>query len=95
MNTHYFSRLENDAPISAPNPSVHTATRGASAPVERGEQIVLTVIRREHRWRFEYEQGEERRLISLLIDLAADDDCSFTWLDVALLSYDILRRIES
>lgn len=106
MNTHYFTRLDNGAPVRAPN-SFRTSRAAAGRPLSvpvgstaagrehataEGERLVLVVLRGRHRFRFEYGPGEERVLVGTLLDLAADPDCPLDWADAALLSYDVIRR---
>ena len=83
-----------DTPAATPpstSPALQRDMREAEAASD-AERIALIVLRNHHRWRLEYAHGEEREVVSVLLDLAADPECPIDWFDAALLSYDVIRR---
>lgn len=57
-----------------------------------GERRLLLVKGRQH-YIFTYHPGREAELLSALVDLADDQRCDFDWLDAAVLSFQVERRI--
>lgn len=44
-------------------------------------------------WVFRYDQGDEGRLLARVSDLARQADSGLDWVDAALISHEISRRI--
>ena len=49
----------------------------------------LRLIKGEHRYVFRYRTGQEGALLECFVDLASDPRSGFTWLDAALLSFQL------
>lgn len=54
----------------------------------------LTLSKGEHRYIFRYAEGREADLLETFTALARSDDANFDWLDAAVLSYQLGKRLQ-
>ncbi|MBW7905590.1 MAG: hypothetical protein LC135_03770 [Phycisphaerae bacterium] len=55
----------------------------------------LSLVKGRERYLFSYHRGQEAELIASFVRLAEDARCGFTWLDAAILSFQVERQDES
>jgi hypothetical protein len=53
----------------------------------------LSLTRGRHRYVFEYGEGQESSVLAALIQLAETPHSDFDWLDAAVLSYQMGKRV--
>ncbi len=58
-----------------------------------GSRHCLSLVKGRHRFVFVFRKGRERDLLEAFVDLANDPDSPFDWLDAAVLSYQIGKRV--
>lgn len=66
------------------SPGQHNAAPPTASPDALTGRLVM--IRRGHRWIFEYGPGDRGALISRITAMAADQSCPLDWADAAILS---------
>ena len=54
----------------------------------------LSLVKGQHKFLFRYRPGDEAQVIGAFASLAADAGSEFDWIDAAVLSYQMGRRIE-
>lgn len=54
-----------------------------------GQQRCIYLDKGVHRYVFWFHPGREAELLSAFINLAENPDCDFTWLDAAVLSFEM------
>ena len=54
----------------------------------------LSLVKGRERYLFSYYRGQEAELIASFVRLAEDARCGLTWLDAAILSFQVERQDE-
>lgn len=54
----------------------------------------LSLVKNGHRYVFRYRVGQESDVVAAFVEMASDSESGFDWFDVAVLSYQMGRRLE-
>jgi len=65
------------------------------APDNTTDAKQLVLVKKDQRWVFRYQPGEEAVVIGTLADTAKDPGCAFDWFDAAVLSHQMGHRMHA
>lgn len=61
-------------------------------PTSRDRRLV-TLTKQEHRFIFEYEAGDELKLLDTLVEMVKRKDPAFDWFDAAVVAHQVGEKI--
>jgi len=61
----------------------------SSRPSNERAQHRLVLMKGEHSWQIRWDSGDEDLLVSVVSDLAADEQVEFDWFDAAMVRHQV------
>ncbi|MDG2200672.1 MAG: hypothetical protein P8K80_05780 [Phycisphaerales bacterium] len=61
----------------------------SSRPSNERAQHRLMLMKGEHSWQIRWDSGDEDLLVSVVSDLAADEQVEFDWFDAAMVRHQV------